>query len=73
MTGEVAVYPLRTGASDQVLFRLGIRQRLNPELSYFVALKSTWEEHKDSIIKLLSAENLSEKAIELFEIIQPVA
>lgn len=41
-TGRIAVYPINAEVTDQLLFTLGIRQRLNPELRYFVTTKANY-------------------------------
>ena len=42
-TGEIAVYPIDAEVTDRLLFILGIRQRCNPELRYFVTTKAHYE------------------------------
>ena len=42
-TGEIAVYPLKAEVTDRLLFCLGLRQRVNPELKYFVTLAANYD------------------------------
>lgn len=62
-TGRVAVYPLDTEVTDHLLFCLGIRQRLNPELSYFVTTKAHYKGFEDVITSVLRRRTVTEEAI----------
>lgn len=42
-TGEIAVYPIKAEVTDRLLFCLGLRQRANPELKYFVTLAENYD------------------------------
>lgn len=62
-TGNIAVYPIRAKVTDRLLFMLNIRQRANPELRYYVALRENYDANEENIIKLLSRRNITEKLI----------
>ena len=64
-TGEIGVYalPLLEVTSETVQ-RLGLRQRLNGELQYFITTESIWKERGGEICKILKRRILSERAIE---------
>ena len=38
-TGKIAVYPLDAEVTDRVLFVLGLRAKLNPELTYYATTR----------------------------------
>lgn len=54
-TGEISVYPVgkATRSSDPLLFVLGTRQRLNPELQYYAVSDDGYQKNKGRIEKLL--------------------
>lgn len=60
-TGETAVYQLNAEVTSDLMFRLGIRARVNPELRYFVTLKSAWESAggRQALIKSLKRRTLN--------------
>lgn len=62
-TGRVAVYPINAEVTDQLLFYLGIRQRLNPELHYFVTTKAHYKGFEDVIVSVLKRRTLTDEAI----------
>ena len=48
-----APYPLKAEVTDRLLFCLGIRQRANPELRYFVTLAANYDANEETILKQL--------------------
>lgn len=65
-TGEIAVYPIEAEATDNLLFCLQIRSRVNPELRYFVVARARWEneEQRGQIERLLRRKDVTPRAIE---------
>lgn len=61
--GRIAVYPINAEVTDQLLFTLGIRQRLNPELRYFVTTKAHYKGFEDVIVSVLKRRALTDEAI----------
>lgn len=62
-TGRVAVYPINAEVTDQLLFSLGIRQRCNPELRYFVTTKAHYKGFEDVIVSVLKRRTPTDEAI----------
>lgn len=62
-TGRVAVYPINAEVTEQLLFSLGIRQRCNPELRYFVTTKAHYKGFEDVIVRALKRHTLTDEAI----------
>lgn len=46
-TGHIALYEIKTPVTDELLFKLGIRARVNPELKYFVVMRDYYTENKN--------------------------
>lgn len=66
-SGKIAVYPLEMKLTDDAIFALKIRARVNPELRYFVTLRVRWEGPLGKEIeKLLKRRELTDRAIEAF-------
>ena len=65
-SGEIAVYPIEAEATDNLLFCLQIRSRVNPELRYFVVARARWEneEQRGQIERLLRRKAAPPRAIE---------
>ena len=42
-TGEIAIYEIKSPATDQLLTKLNIRSRINMELRYFATPRIRWE------------------------------
>lgn len=59
ITGKIAVYPLKMEVSEQLLFKLGLRARLNPELSYFVTTKAHYEGFNEEITAVLKRKTVT--------------
>ena len=53
-TGRVAVYALDMEVTDELLFKLGLRARINPELQYYVTTKAHYRAFQDIITAVLS-------------------
>ena len=62
-TGNVAVYPLKEEVTEQLLFKLGLRARLNPELSYYVTTKAHYNGFADVITAALKRRTVTPAAI----------
>ena len=61
-TGEVIIYELTSEIDDNLIKCLGLRGRFNPELTYFITKKETFEEYKDMFVdchNLLVEQNLA--------------
>ena len=43
-TGAITVYIIDKPVTEDLLFKLWLRSRVNPDLRYFCVLKSRWEE-----------------------------
>lgn len=65
-SGEIAVYPLKVMVTGNMLAKLSIRARLNPELRYFVTLATTWDDlnYKKTIEDVLGQKDVTPKIIE---------
>lgn len=63
ITGKIAVYPLKMEVSEQLLFKLGLRARFNPELSYFVTTKAHYEGFNKEITAVLKRKAVTPAAI----------
>lgn len=62
-TGEIAAYPIKAEVTDQLLFMLGIRQRANPELRYFVTLRENFDENEGAILKCLRCRKITDRLL----------
>jgi hypothetical protein len=60
LTGKVAVYLIKETVTDQLIHRLGIRQRVNGELRYFAVTEVQWENCECKITAALRRRNMSE-------------
>ena len=66
-SGRISVYPINAELTDETIFALKIRARVNPELRYFVTLRVRWESTVGKEIKrLLRRRELPPRAIEAF-------
>lgn len=65
-SGEIAVYPLKVMVTGNMLAKLSIRARLNPELRYFVTLETTWGNlhYKKTIEDVLGQKDVTPKMLE---------
>lgn len=65
-SGQIVVYPINAPVTGDLLARLSIRGRVNPELRYFVVSASDWakEERKSKIEKLLLRKGVTPRAID---------
>lgn len=66
-TGEVTVYEGKTGiVNDQLIAKLSIRSRYNPELRYFVTPRIRWESKwGDDYKAILNRREVTPEAIKL--------
>ena len=62
-TGEIAVYPIEAEVTDQLLFALGIRQRANPELRYFVTLRANFDANEETILNQLHRKQVTDRLL----------
>ena len=69
-TGEIAVYPLKAEVTDRLLFCLGLRQRVNPELKYFVTLAANYDANEETILKQLNRKQITNRLISALNLVQ---
>lgn len=69
-TGEIAVYPLKAEVTDRLLFYLGIRQRANPELRYFVTLAANYDANEETILKQLRRKQITDRLLAVLNLVQ---
>ena len=62
-TGEIAVYSINSEVTDRLLFMMDIRQRVNPELRYFVALRSNLDANEETIFKQLHRKQITDRLL----------
>lgn len=62
-TGRVAVYTLNMDVTERLLHNLGIRARVNPELSYYVTTKAHYAGFKDAITAVLKRKQVTPEDI----------
>lgn len=62
-TGEIAVYSINAEVTDRLLFMLGIRQRVNPELRYFVTLRANFDANEETILKQLHRKKVTDRLL----------
>lgn len=69
-TGEIAVYPIKAEATDRLLFCLGLRQRANPELKYFVTLAENYDANEETILKQLRRKQITDRLLAVLNLVQ---
>lgn len=62
-TGEIVVYSINAEVTDRLLFMLGIRQRANPELRYFVTLRANFDANEETILKQLHRKQVTDRLL----------
>lgn len=62
-TGEIAAYSINAEVTDRLLFMLGIRQRANPELRYFVTLRANFDANEETILKQLHRKQVTDRLL----------
>lgn len=62
-TGEISVYSINAEVTDRLLFMLGIRQRANPELRYFVTLRANFDANEETILKQLHRKQVTDRLL----------
>lgn len=70
-TGKIAVYPIEAEVTDTLIFKLGIRSRINPELKYYAVTLCHWLQNSEKIKSILHSKNPNAKVRkngEIFEI-----
>ena len=64
-SGAVAVYEVKTPVTDDLLTKLRLRAKLNPELRYFITMRCRWEGvWHDDYYRLLKRRKLTEEDLE---------
>lgn len=59
-TGEIAVYPIEKEVTDYLLQYLKLKATLNPELRYFITMRSRWAGiWHDDIIRALKKKRVT--------------
>ena len=56
-TGKIAVYPIEAEVTDTLIFKLGIRSRVNPELKYYAVTLCRWLQNNEKIKSILRSKN----------------
>ena len=62
-TGKIAVYPLDAEVTDRLLFVLGLRAKLHPELTYYATTKAHYVGFADFITGTLKRRNVTPAAV----------
>lgn len=62
-TGDIAAYPINAEVTDRLLFMLGIRQRANPELRYYVTLRANYDANEGTILKQLKRKLITDRLL----------
>lgn len=62
-TGKIAVYRIETEVTENLIFKLKLRARLNPELQYFVTTKAHYEGFGNTITAVLKRRTVTPAAI----------
>jgi hypothetical protein len=67
-TGEIATYVCKKDATDTDVFCVGIRSRVNPELTYYAIRTCVAEnvEFLEDVLAFLKRRRLGDKAIERY-------
>ncbi len=60
-TGKIAVYPIEAEVTDTLIFKLGIRSRVNPELKYYAVTLCRWLQYGEEIKSILHSKNPTPK------------
>ena len=55
-TGKIAVYPIEAEVTDTLIFKLGIRSRVNPELKYYAVTLCRWLQYGEEIKSILHSK-----------------
>lgn len=69
-SGKIAVYPLNVAVTDDLLLKLSIRGRMNPELRYFVVFRRKWESEEAELKRILKRKTVTPKQLELNGVIE---
>lgn len=65
-TGRIAVYPIESKVTGELLTGLQVRARFNPELRYFVTMRARWAGRwHDDIVSVLKRKVVTEREIKL--------
>ena len=62
-TGDIATYAIKAEVTDRLLFVLGIRQRANPELRYYVTLRENYDANEETILKQLKRKLITDRLL----------
>ena len=68
-TGEIAVYSINAEVTECLLFMLNIRQRVNPELRYFVTLRENFDANEEMILKQLLRKKVTDRLLTALNIV----
>ena len=69
-TGEIAVYEISDNPDNGLIFRLSLRARLNPELTYYTTPSRSYEIQKGNILKYLKRRKLTDKKLEEYKLVK---
>lgn len=69
-TGEIAVYPIKAEVTDHLLFCLGLLQKANPELKYFVTLAENYDANEETILKQLRRKQITDRLLAVLNLVQ---
>lgn len=71
-TGEIVAYKIEAEVTGHLLFCLAVRQRANPELRYYAALRKEFEANAETVLKNLRRRNISSALLSTLNVV-PVA
>lgn len=65
-TGQISVYEVHEKTTDELLAKLRIRAKLNPELRYFTTLRVRWEGvWHDDYYRLLKKKEVTDASLQM--------
>ena len=69
-SGRIEVSPLDVDVTNDLLLKLSIRVRMNPELRYFVVFQRKWESEEAELKRILKRKTVTPKQLELNGVIE---
>lgn len=71
-SGRIEVYPLNVAVTDDLLLKLSIRGRMNPELRCFLIPRIKWESEylQPELKKFLKRKTVDSESLELIGIVE---
>lgn len=71
-SGRIEVYPLNVAVTDDLLLKLSIRGRMNPELRFFLIPRIKWESEylQPELKKFLKRKTVDSESLELIGIVE---